>query len=148
MTEPTSDTVDPRVRRYGESQADETGTVDRGRWDVPFAQLPDWVALSGVSDRAKALYWLLAMHVNVTRDDGRVWPVKQTLADLMGINRVANIDRYLSELESVGAIDVVRQRHGGLRLHNRYVVHRRPPDGYAGPTTLQEFYASRRLRGD
>lgn len=110
----------------------------------PFTQVADWVALSGISDHAKALYWHLAMHINTLRGDREVWPTKETLAVWMQLAKPASLDRYMRELVEIGAVQVVKRRTvGGMRTCNRYRLRSAPPAGYAGPTTLGEFYRDR-----
>lgn len=125
---------------------DEQIEISAGR-RAPYTQLADWVALSGVSDHAKALYWHLKMHVNVERGDGEVWPRKELLAGWMGLSRADKIDPYIAELLALGAIEVYKRRHSsGLRARNRYVVHDTPPPNYAGPTSLAEWYSRNRAK--
>lgn len=114
--------------------------------EAPFSQLASWVALSGISDHAKALYWHLTMHLNTVRmkdGDREVWPSKETLAAFMGLAKPSGVDRYMNELAEIGAVRVVRRRHGRMRTRNRYVVFSHVPEGWAGPVTLGEFYARR-----
>lgn len=126
------------------SELDEQLEVGAGR-RAPFTQLGDWVALSGISSHAKALYWHLSMHLNMERGDFEVWPSRAALAEWLGIKKVAGIDRYLDELTQLGAIETHRRRYmGGMRARNRYIIHQTPPDGYTGPRSLSEWYTTRR----
>ncbi|KJE19393.1 Helix-turn-helix domain, partial [Frankia torreyi] len=116
---------------------------------APFTMLGDWVALSGIDDHAKALYWCLAMHVNVARDDTEVWPSRYTLAEWCGFAKAESVDRYLAQLVELGAIEVRQHRHaGGMRARNRYLVHGSPSDDYAGARSLHEWYQRRRAEAD
>jgi hypothetical protein len=116
----------------------------RGR-RAPYTQVGDWVALADVSRAAKALYWLLAAHVNPQRDDGGVWPSRRALAEALGYAKVESVDPLVKELTKLGAVDVERRRHAnGAPAPNRYVVHETPPPGYQGPASLAEFYDRRR----
>jgi|SRR5882757_9400237 len=126
---------------------DEDNSVEvvKGNAD-PFTMLPVWIALSGVSSHAKALYWHLAMHLNTRRlkdDDREVWPSKETLAGFLGIKKPSGIDPYMRELVDIQAVVVVRRRQGPMRTRNRYVVYTRVPDGWRGPRDLDEFYDQR-----
>ncbi|UKD50839.1 helix-turn-helix domain-containing protein (plasmid) [Amycolatopsis sp. FU40] len=126
------------------AELDEQQEITAGRL-LPYTQLGDWVALSGISDHAKALYWHLAMHVNQKRGDGQVWPTRPLLAEWAGFSRAASIDTYIEELLALGAIDKFQRTYdNGMRRRNVYVVHFTPPDGYQGVESLSEFYASRR----
>ncbi|MFC4049033.1 helix-turn-helix domain-containing protein [Actinomadura syzygii] len=100
--------------------------------------LPDWVALSGISARAQALYWQLAVHLNRRRGDRVVFPSRQNLAARLGFSQARTIDRYLTELIEVGAIDKRTTRTSGMRSRNFYVLHLQPRPGYQGPRTLAD----------
>lgn len=122
---------------------DETIEVAPGR-RAPYTQLGDWVALSGIDDHAKALYWHLSMHINTERGDREVWPRREELADLAGFKRPQSVDRYIADLVAIGAVEVWTIRYAnGMRTRSRYVVHAAPPPGYTGPTTLAEWLARR-----
>jgi hypothetical protein len=121
--------------------------IETGRAAPKFTMAYDWVALiPGLSHQAKALYWHLAMHVNIESGSRSVWPSRQTLAELMGFSRPQSVDKYLDELHAVGAITIVREQHrddGGLDSHT-YLVHQMPPEGHEGAVTLDEFYKRRK----
>lgn len=109
--------------------------------DVPFVQLGHWVALSGVSAGAMALYWMLAMHLNRTRGDRYVWPTTAVLAHMMGYSRGDKIKRFVDELVAIGAIRVIAVPDlRGPQKRNVYRLRRNPPEGYAGPVSLGAFY--------
>lgn len=109
--------------------------------DVPFVQLGHWVALSGVSAGAMALYWMLAMHLNRTRGDRYVWPTTAVLAHMMGYSRGDKIKRFVDELVAIGAIRVITVPDlRGPQKRNVYRLRRNPPEGYAGPVSLGAFY--------
>ncbi|GGV45767.1 hypothetical protein GCM10010495_74230 [Kitasatospora herbaricolor] len=123
----------------------EEGTFEiEAEDELPFAQLGSWVALSGVSPRAMALYWFMAMHLNLKRGDRYVWPSKDALAYLMQYSRGDKIDPFLKELVAIGAVIVVSvPDSSGPQRRNVYRLRRNPPPGYAaGPLTLGEFYAT------
>ncbi|MEU8927505.1 hypothetical protein AB0D10_42480 [Kitasatospora sp. NPDC048545] len=123
----------------------EEGTFEiEAEDELPFAQLGSWVALSGVSPRAMALYWFMAMHLNLKRGDRYVWPSKDALAYLMQYSRGDKIDPFLKELVAIGAVVVVSvPDSSGPQKRNVYRLRRNPPPGYCtGPLTLGEFYAT------
>lgn len=63
-----------------------------------FTEIADWVALSGISPHAQALYWHLAMHER----DG-IQPTRTTLA--ARVQATPNqLSGYLAELVQIGAI--------------------------------------------
>ncbi|WP_131787344.1 helix-turn-helix domain-containing protein, partial [Protofrankia symbiont of Coriaria ruscifolia] len=134
------------LRGTGQTSADldEQIEIAVGR-RAPYTQLGDWVALSGITDHAKALYWHLSMHINTRRGDTEVWPTRDVLAEWSGFSRPNSIDRYLTELVDLGAIEIVTSRYAnGMRSRNCYMIHQSPPAGYTGPTSLAEFYERRR----
>lgn len=109
--------------------------------EVPFAQLGHWVALSGVSTGAMALYWMLAMHLNRTRGDRYVWPTTDILAHMLGYSRGDKIKRFVDELVAIGAIRVISVPDlKGPQKRNVYRLRRNPPEGYAGLVSLGQFY--------
>lgn len=113
----------------------------------PFTQCPTWIALSGISPQARALYWILAMHLNMRRvenGDREVWPSKESIAALMGLTKASAIDRYMGELVAIRAVEVFRRREGRMRTRNRYMIHRNAPKGWSGPKSIAEYYARRK----
>lgn len=110
--------------------------------EIPYSQLGSWVALSRISPNAMALYWFLAMHLNLTRGDRYVWPSKDALAYLMGYSRGDKIDPFMKELVAIGAVVVTQVPDGnGPQRRNVYRLRRNPPAGYdRGPVTLKAFY--------
>lgn len=109
-----------------------------GRRAQTFVATPEWVVFSGVSPQAIALYTVLLAHVNRERRDGIVWPGMGSLAAMLGFKQRKSVQRYLGELVALGAVDVDRER--SMRRRNLYTVHETPPDGYAGPRSLREYY--------
>lgn len=110
--------------------------------ELPFVQLGHWVALSGVSAGALALYWMLALHLNRTRGDRYVWPTTDILAHMLGYSRGDKIKRFVDELVAIGAIKVISVPDlRGPQKRNVYRLRRTPPDGYTGVVSLREFYA-------
>jgi hypothetical protein len=108
---------------------------------APHTQAPDWVALSGVSPEAHSLHTKLAMHMNRDRGDALVWPGADTLAAMMGVSRGDKVTKWLAELVEIDAIEI---RRVGMPRRNLYVVNTVPAAGYAGPTTLKQWYALNR----
>jgi hypothetical protein len=110
--------------------------------ELPFVQLGHWVALSGVSAGALALYWMLALHLNRTRGDRYVWPTTDILAHMLGYSRGDKIKRFVDELVDIGAIRVISVPDlRGPQKRNVYRLRRTPPEGYTGLVSLKEFYA-------
>uniref|UniRef100_UPI003F496A41 helix-turn-helix domain-containing protein n=1 Tax=Pseudonocardia sp. CA-138482 TaxID=3240023 RepID=UPI003F496A41 len=115
--------------------------VRQGR-RFPYATVGDYVALSDVSDRAARVYWLLRMHVNGGRGDEKAWPAQRTLADILKLKKTDSIGAAIRELIELGAVsvDVVATPKGRANI---YTVHEAPPDDYAGPKRLSDFYKQR-----
>lgn len=122
-----------------------TDSIRAGREGDPFVQTPEWILVSGISAPAQALYTSLLAHVNHARDDRKVWPGMELLAELLGFKTRRSIAKYMAELKELGAVDVERQR-GTTRRRNIYTVHKTPPAGYVGMRSLSEFHAARRAR--
>lgn len=126
-----------QVRQLDSSEPFEVEAED----DVPFVQMGHWVALSGVSPGALALYWMLAMHLNRTRGDRYVWPTTDILAHMLGYSRGDKIKRFVDELVAIGAVRVISVPDlKGPQKRNVYRLRRNPPDGYVGVVSLGQFY--------
>lgn len=81
--------------------------------------------LAPISREAKLVYVFLVMHVDRSDPDNRLaWPTQARLAHMLGYRRVESIDRYIRELESIGAVMVERTRNPTqpLRKRNFYTV--------------------------
>lgn len=120
--------------------------VRRGRtsrWR--FTQTPQWVLLMAeLSDPGYRIYSLLLAHVNITDDDGEVWPQQQTMAEMLDRHR-NSISRVITkELVPLGLVDVEVERYGtnNSRRRNIYTVHELPPDGFDGWASIAEWYAA------
>jgi len=117
--------------------------IVEGRTVPEYTQLENWVHLSGISSKAKDLYWALRMHVNDRRGDNIAFPSLDTLARLIGYSHRSKVTKPLQELQRIGAVDVEQRRiAGNMRARNRYIVHRTPPPEYRGPITLASWYAA------
>lgn len=117
--------------------------IVEGRTVPEYTQLENWVHLSGISSKAKDLYWALRMHVNDRRGDNIAFPSLDTLARLIGYSHRSKVTKPLQELQRIGAVDVEKRRiAGNMRARNRYIVHRTPPPEYRGPITLASWYAA------
>ncbi len=112
---------------------------------APYTTVPDWITLhEGLDPQAKALYAVLAMHVNVSSKDDVAWPTRLTQAEILGWSREQSVDKYLDQLDVADAIDrEAFTRDSGAR-GVRYYVHQTPPPGYEGPATIKEWYRRRR----
>jgi hypothetical protein len=127
-----------QVRQLDSAEPFEVEAED----ELPFVQLGHWVALSGVSPGALALYWMLALHLNRTRGDRYVWPTTDILAHMLGYSRGDKIKRFVDELIAIGAIRVISVPDlRGPQKRNVYRLRRTPPEGYTGLVSLKEFYA-------
>ena len=70
-----------------------------------FAIIPEWVLQADISANAVRLYGILNRFAN---GNGRAWPSRNTLADLMRVSK-GTIDRAKTELVDIGAL-LVEQR--------------------------------------
>lgn len=137
------------------AELDEQFEVVIGR-KAPFSMVPDWVTLypgskahhqyagKVLSATAKAVYNVLAMHVNVSRGDSACWPSRKTIAQILGFSREQSVDQYLDQLDEADAIDrePITRPNGAKGV--RYIVHQTPPEGYEGEQSVGEHYKHRR----
>ena len=116
--------------------------VARGRSSGPFVMVPLWVMLNA-SAKARALYEALAAHRDWWATGHLVEDVEvSALASLIDVADRKSVRRYVRELEDLGAVEVVRRTTPeGMLGANVYVIHDVPPDGFARPRTLKEYYA-------
>jgi hypothetical protein len=128
-------------------ELDEQLEVVAGR-KAPYSTVPDWVTLypgKVLSPTAKAVYAVLAMHVNVSKRDGACWPSRKEIANILGFSREQSVDQYLEQLDAIDAIDrepVVRA-NGAKGV--RYIVHQTPPPVFDGDHNIGEYYKRRRV---
>ncbi|MGW0763453.1 helix-turn-helix domain-containing protein [Streptomyces sp. NPDC002814] len=136
-------------------ELDEQFEIVVGR-KAPLTLVPDWVTLYPaskshpmyegkiLSPTAKAVYAVLAMHVNVSRGDSACWPSRKTIAQILGFSREQSVDQYLDQLDEADAIDrePITRANGAKGV--RYIVHQTPPDGFEGEQSVGEHYKNRR----
>ncbi|MGW0562971.1 hypothetical protein ACWDZ4_20685 [Streptomyces sp. NPDC003016] len=112
---------------------------------APYTTVPDWITLhDDLEPQAKAVYNVLAMHVNVQKNDGAAWPSRKMIAEMLGWSREQSPDKYINQLEAAGAIDSEPFTRSNGAKGKRYYVHQTPPPGFTGPQTLKEWYERRR----
>lgn len=129
------------------SGEEDSPRIARGRTLTNrFTMVPQWAMLHPeLSDAAYRLYCLLLARVNRNKDDGKVWPSQETLAEMLRCHR-NTIGRLVSkELEVLGFVTVVEERceYNRLRRRNVYYVHEVPPDDWQGIASLEEWDASK-----
>lgn len=113
--------------------------------EYPFTMMPHWVALSGISPTAIALYNFLLMHLNAGSGNRKAWPSKTSLAALMGLTKEDSLDRHLNQLYAIGAVTVKRNRdESNMKKRNTYTLRLTPPKGHQGPTILSAWYENRK----
>ena len=86
--------------------------------DVKWAQVPEWVIVAPISDRAVRLYALLARRAN---GDSQAFPSRGYLADNMACSR-KSVDRALEELLGIGAITKQQQFRDSRQTVNLYTL--------------------------
>jgi hypothetical protein len=143
------------VTSYEIAELDEQMEIVAGR-KAPLTMIPDWVTLYAgsksapnyqghiLSPQAKAIYNVLAMHVNVQKGDDACWPSRKTIATMLGFTREQSVDPYLDQLDEVDAIDREPMTRPNGAKGVRYIVHQTPPPGYTGDQSVGEYYARRR----
>jgi hypothetical protein len=100
----------------------------RGRTATPWTDAHDWVGLAAtVEPAAHSLYVRLKMHLNQKRGDTVCWPGKDSLAEMMGFAKAETLDRYIAQLEAVGAVDVEKR---GVPARCYYRLNEVPADRY------------------
>lgn len=88
--------------------------------DEYFSILPNRLLVA--SGNAIKLYLVLSTYTNPKRPT--VWPSRKTLASKLGLAKPASIDRYIKELEDLGAVTVVpRYRADGGQSSSGYRLH-------------------------
>jgi hypothetical protein len=124
----------------------DEATGGRG-WPSPYLRVPLWLVFTA-PPMARAMYEAIAAHVNDERGDSKAWPGRDVLADLMDLTP-KSVDKYIRELEKLGAIDVIRRTDArGMKTTNVYVVHHDPPIEYTGPRTIAEYHERRRAAAE
>ena len=84
-----------------------------------FAIVPEWIVLADISSNAIRLYALLNRFAN---SQGRAWPSRKTLADLMRTS-TATVDRAKDELVAIGALEIEhRLNPSGDPSSNLYIL--------------------------
>jgi biotin operon repressor len=86
--------------------------------DVKWAQVPEWVIVASISDRAVRLYALLARRANA---DAQAFPSRGYLAERMSCSR-KSVDRALEELLSIGAVTKQEQFINSRQTVNLYTL--------------------------
>ena len=86
--------------------------------EVYWAQVPEWVIVAPISDRAVRLYALLARRAN---EENKAFPSRGYLAEKMSCSR-KSVDRALDELLTIGAITKQEQFANNRQTVNLYTV--------------------------
>ncbi len=86
--------------------------------EVYWAQVPEWVIVAPISDRAVRLYALLARRAN---EHNKAFPSRGYLAEKMACSR-KSVDRAMEELLEIGAITKHEQFADNRQTVNLYIV--------------------------
>lgn len=90
-----------------------------GRGGEPHARIPEWILLSGISDKAVRLYCMLSRYAD---SEGKAFPGKKALMEKLSCSRTT-IDNAFKELVRSAAIVVEpRWRDDGSRSTNQYIL--------------------------
>ena len=124
----TTRTAAPQGRPH---VTDPTGTTDAAELVLEdrFSIVPEWVLDADIGDCALRLYAVLLRYGNTT---GARMPARTTLAARLHKKSVDTIDRALTELVQLGAVQVEPRWAGRQRLTNRYRIRTSRP-GKPGP---------------
>lgn len=102
------------------------------RTDEAFGPVPLWLLKLDISDRAVRLYALLSAERDYGTDMATLG--RKKLAEQMRCS-LDSLDRAKAELETVGAISVVRGSENGSLAKNVYTIHRVSPGSRMGAAT-------------
>ncbi|KIF04164.1 hypothetical protein PL81_20360 [Streptomyces sp. RSD-27] len=134
------------MTKHDPADLDEQYQLAAGR-KAPYTTIPDWITVhEDLDPQAKAVYGVLAMHVNVSRRDNVSWPTRLTIAQMLNWNREQSPDKYIQQLEAVGAIDTEPMTRPNGAKGKLYVVHQTPPPGFTGPVTVADWYDRKRAQ--
>ncbi|MEU1221263.1 hypothetical protein [Streptomyces microflavus] len=136
------------MTRHDPDDLEEQAEATAGR-RAPYSATPDWVVIHpDVEAQGKALYCVLNAHVNISKGDGLCWPSRLTMAEMLGYSRPQSMDKYLKQLEAIGAIDIEDWPRPNGAKGKRYTVHQTPPDDFDGITTVSQWHKRRRAALD
>lgn len=127
---------------------DDGNEITLDDWPAVFTNIPVWILLADLSDRAYRMYCFLAEHINSQlRKEPMAkriaFPKQKAIALVLGLKDDRKVARYRTELAGLGAIEVEEYRYmGGMRRGYRYKVRFNPPPGYSGAVSLEHFYDS------
>ena len=122
------------LRRYGSSAMTEVRSTEY------FAIIPEWIIHADISSNAVRLYAVLNRFAN---SQGRAWPSRKTLADLMRTS-TATVDRAKDELVSIAALTIEhRTGPAGDPSSNLYILHTSSPVTKGTPTDEERGMATR-----
>lgn len=99
------------------------------RNETNFAIVPEWVLYADISPQAIRLYCVLNRHAN---KEGKATPSRRRLAKLLGVKDEKVVDRALSQLADLGAVEVHHRRNPDAPREftsSEYVVRQTPPPG-------------------
>jgi hypothetical protein len=109
-----------------------------------FAIVPEWVVHADISANAVRLYAILNRFAN---SQGRAWPSRKTIADLMRVS-VATIDRAKDELVEIEALTVeARTTPSGDPSSNLYTLHTTQGNTTPASSPMREGILTREGRG-
>jgi len=129
------------VRSTSADEADDGDELSPADdWPTFYTQVPHWIMLASVSPKAKLLYQFFASHLSPGKSVA--FPKQVTIAIVLELAKPEQVKRYTDELVGIGAVVVRQYRHASRGYpYNRYTLRFNPPDGWAGPLSLTDFYA-------
>lgn len=103
--------------------------------DNRFAIIPHWIIFSSISDGALRLYAVLTKYAD--NESRQAFPSRATLAKDIK-KSPDSVDRYIKELEALGALKVQRRKKGGSKENyaNLYTLITSNPQGVAAEVRL------------
>jgi hypothetical protein len=122
------------LKKYGRSAMTEVRSTEY------FAIIPEWIIHADISSNAVRLYAILNRFAN---SQGRAWPSRKTLADLMRTS-TATVDRAKDELVAIAALTIEhRTGPAGDPSSNLYILHTSSPVTKGTPTLEERGMATR-----
>jgi len=127
-------------------QNDRSGNAAELVAEERFSIVPEWVLYSDIGDCALRLYAVLLRYSNIT---GARMPARSTLATRLHKKSTDTVDRGLTELVALGAVQIEPRWAGRERLTNRYRIRtsrptrprrRGPVRGVAAPMRLPPWW--------
>lgn len=114
--------------------------IEPGAGFYPFSQVPVWITLNA-SANAIAVYVFLWTYTSSSSSLKVAFPSRETIAAAaLKTKQARTVDRYIAELEHIGAlIKKQRRSSGNLKINNIYRLSWSPPPEFSGPVDRKQW---------